>query len=56
MTDVLPEDIKAGLISQIPLARLGQTEDIASVVLFLASDAANYMTGQTLHVDGGMYM
>lgn len=56
MTAVLPEDVKSGLISQIPLARLGQTEDIASVVLFLASDAANYMTGQTLHVDGGMYM
>ncbi|WJQ79448.1 3-oxoacyl-[acyl-carrier-protein] reductase [Brevibacillus brevis] len=56
MTAVLPEDVKAGLTSQIPLARLGQTEDIASVVLFLASDAANYMTGQTLHVDGGMYM
>ncbi|MGK5512156.1 3-oxoacyl-[acyl-carrier-protein] reductase [Brevibacillus formosus] len=56
MTAVLPEDVKAGLTSQIPLARLGQTDDIASVVLFLASDAANYMTGQTLHVDGGMYM
>ncbi|MGG1661468.1 3-oxoacyl-[acyl-carrier-protein] reductase [Brevibacillus sp. NRS-1366] len=56
MTAVLPEDVKAGLVSQIPLARLGQTDDIASVVLFLASDAANYMTGQTLHVDGGMYM
>ncbi|TKI54894.1 3-oxoacyl-[acyl-carrier-protein] reductase [Brevibacillus antibioticus] len=56
MTAVLPEDVKAGLTSQIPLARLGQTDDIASVVLFLASDSANYMTGQTLHVDGGMYM
>ncbi|MGG4453605.1 3-oxoacyl-[acyl-carrier-protein] reductase [Brevibacillus porteri] len=56
MTAVLPEDVKAGLTSQIPLARLGQTDDIAAVVLFLASDAANYMTGQTLHVDGGMYM
>jgi 3-oxoacyl-[acyl-carrier protein] reductase len=56
MTAVLPEDVKGNLISQIPLARLGQTEDIANVVLFLASDAANYMTGQTLHVDGGMYM
>ncbi|GIO06304.1 3-oxoacyl-[acyl-carrier-protein] reductase FabG [Brevibacillus reuszeri] len=56
MTAVLPEDVKAGLVGQIPLARLGQTDDIASVVLFLASDAANYMTGQTLHVDGGMYM
>ncbi|MFG0214242.1 3-oxoacyl-[acyl-carrier-protein] reductase [Brevibacillus porteri] len=56
MTAVLPEDVKAGLTSQIPLARLGQTDDIAAVVLFLASNAANYMTGQTLHVDGGMYM
>lgn len=56
MTAVLPEDVKASMMGQIPLGRLGQTEDIASVVLFLASDAANYMTGQTLHVDGGMYM
>lgn len=56
MTAVLPEDVKANLVGQIPLGRLGQTDDIASVVLFLASDAANYMTGQTLHVDGGMYM
>jgi len=56
MTAVLPEDVKAGLVGQIPLGRLGQTDDIANVVLFLASDAANYMTGQTLHVDGGMYM
>jgi len=56
MTAVLPEEVKAGMMAQIPLGRLGQTDDIASVVLFLASDAANYMTGQTLHVDGGMYM
>lgn len=56
MTAVLPDDVKGSLVAQIPLARLGQTEDIANVVLFLASDAANYMTGQTLHVDGGMYM
>ncbi|QRG65543.1 3-oxoacyl-[acyl-carrier-protein] reductase [Brevibacillus choshinensis] len=56
MTSVLSEDVKAGMMGQIPLGRLGQTDDIASVVLFLASDAANYMTGQTLHVDGGMYM
>ncbi|MGO0061780.1 3-oxoacyl-[acyl-carrier-protein] reductase [Brevibacillus fluminis] len=56
MTDVLPEDVKANLLTQIPLARLGQADEIANVVHFLASDAAAYMTGQTLHVDGGMYM
>jgi 3-oxoacyl-[acyl-carrier protein] reductase len=56
MTDKLPEEVKAGLTRQIPLARLGQPEDIAEAVLFLASDKASYMTGQTLHVDGGMVM
>jgi 3-oxoacyl-[acyl-carrier protein] reductase len=56
MTDKLPEETRAGLMSQIPLARLGQPEDIAKAVRFLASDDAGYMTGQTLHVDGGMYM
>jgi 3-oxoacyl-[acyl-carrier protein] reductase len=56
MTDKLPEETRAGLMSQIPLARLGQPEDIAKAVRFLASDDAAYMTGQTLHVDGGMYM
>lgn len=56
MTDVLPEDVKANLLTQIPLSRLGQADEIASVVHFLTSDAAAYMTGQTLHVDGGMYM
>lgn len=56
MTAKLPDDVKASMMSQIPLARLGQPEDIARVVCFLASDAASYMTGQTLHVDGGMYM
>jgi 3-oxoacyl-(acyl-carrier-protein) reductase len=56
MTDKLPEDIKTQMFGQIPLARFGQAAEVASVVRFLASDAASYMTGQTLHVDGGMYM
>ncbi len=56
MTDELSGDIKQELLKQIPLAKLGQAEDIASVVRFLISDDANYMTGQTLHVDGGMAM
>ena len=56
MTDKLSDEMKAQLLLQIPLARFGQPDDIAKVVLFLASDEASYMTGQTLHVDGGMYM
>lgn len=56
MTDKLPEEMKEQLGNQIPLAKLGRPEDIAAAVRFLASDAATYMTGQTLHVDGGMYM
>lgn len=56
MTDKLPEDIKNQMFGQIPLARFGQAAEVASVVRFLASDAASYMTGQTIHVDGGMYM
>ncbi|RXZ76994.1 3-oxoacyl-[acyl-carrier-protein] reductase [Paenibacillaceae bacterium] len=56
MTDQLPEETKQQLATQIPLARLGSPEDIASIVRFLASDAGSYMTGQTVHVDGGMYM
>lgn len=56
MTDKLPEDMKASLSAQIPLARLGDAADIANAVRFLASDASAYMTGQTVHVDGGMYM
>ncbi|KPN93087.1 3-oxoacyl-[acyl-carrier-protein] reductase [Lysinibacillus sp. ZYM-1] len=56
MTDQLPEDIKQGMLTQIPLAKLGQPEDIAKAVAYLASDDANYMTGQTLHIDGGMVM
>ena len=56
MTRELPEDMREGLLGGIPLARLGQPEEIAGVVTFLASSSASYMTGQVLHVDGGMYM
>ena len=56
MTDVLPDAIKTGVVAQIPLARFGVPEDIASAVAFLASSEANYITGQTLTVDGGMVM
>ena len=56
MTDQLPDEVRQGMLGNIPLARLGQPEEIAKVALFLASDSASYMTGQTLHVDGGMYM
>jgi 3-oxoacyl-[acyl-carrier protein] reductase len=56
MTDKLTDEMRAQLLQQIPLARFGQPDDIARTVLFLASDEASYMTGQTLHIDGGMYM
>ncbi|MDQ0175855.1 3-oxoacyl-[acyl-carrier-protein] reductase [Bacillus chungangensis] len=56
MTDKLTEDLKADMLKQIPLGYLGKPKDIAKVVVFLASDDASYMTGQTLHVDGGMVM
>jgi 3-oxoacyl-[acyl-carrier protein] reductase len=56
MTDKLPADMKEKLENEIPLGRIGRPEEIASCVLYLASDAASYMTGQTIHVDGGMYM
>lgn len=56
MTDALPAEMKEAMLKQIPLARLGQPEDIAKAVAFFASDAANYITGQTLQIDGGMVM
>lgn len=56
MTAVLSDQVKDELAHQIPLNRLGNPEDVAAAVLFLASDAANYITGQTIHVDGGMVM
>lgn len=56
MTDVLSEDVKTSILKQIPLARFGQPEDIAACALFLASDKASYISGQVIHVDGGMAM
>lgn len=56
MTDVLPEDVKQKYFDSIPLGKFGQTEDIANVVAFLASDMSAYVTGQTINVDGGLVM
>jgi len=56
MTDSLPNDQKEVLVSQIPLGRLGTPNEVAKAVLFLAGDDASYITGQTLHVNGGMYL
>lgn len=56
MTDKLNEEVKAEMLKQIPLARFGEPKDIARAVVFLASEDSNYMTGQTLHIDGGMVM
>ena len=56
MTQALGDDVRDMLSKQIPLGRLGQPNDIAEAVRFLASDAANYITGQVLHVNGGMHM
>ena len=56
MTRELPEAQRNALLTQIPLARLGAPEEIAGVVAFLASDAGSYITGETIHVNGGMYM
>lgn len=56
MTDVLPENIKTGVVASIPLGRFGEPDDIAAAVAYLASPEARYITGQTLTVDGGMVM
>ena len=56
MTAKLTEDQRVALMRQIPLARLGTPQDVAAIVAFLASPAASYITGSTLHVNGGMYM
>ena len=54
MTAVLPENIKEGLLGSIPLGRLGQAEEVAALAAFLCSEQAGYITGQVIHVDGGM--
>ena len=56
MTKDLPDANKEALLTQVPLARLGAPEEIASVVCFLAGEGAGYITGETIHVNGGMYM
>ncbi len=54
MTDALPENLREGILAKIPLGRFGSPEDVGAAVTFLASEAASYITGQTLTVDGGM--
>ncbi len=56
MTDVLTDEQKAGLLAGVPMGRMGTSEEIAAAALYLASDEAGYVTGQTLHVNGGMAM
>ena len=56
MTEKINEDFKKILISKIPSGKLGTGEDVSNCVAFLASDMANYINGETLHVNGGMYM
>ena len=56
MTDNIIESIKAVLTSKIPMSKLGTGEDVSNTVAFLSSDAASYITGETIHVNGGMYM
>ncbi|HHB5034156.1 TPA: 3-oxoacyl-[acyl-carrier-protein] reductase [Staphylococcus aureus] len=56
MTDALSDELKEQMLTQIPLARFGQDTDIANTVAFLSSGKAKYITGQTIHVNGGMYM
>jgi len=55
MTDSLPENAREAILAKIPLKRLGTPEDIAAAVTFLASDQAGYITGSTIHINGGMY-
>ena len=56
MTDNISEDVKSFLTSRIPMSKLGTGEDVSNTVAFLSSDASSYITGETIHVNGGMYM
>jgi len=56
MTEVLPEKVKAALLDNIPMKRMGKPEEIADLIEFLLSPKSSYITGQTLHVNGGMYL
>jgi 3-oxoacyl-[acyl-carrier protein] reductase len=56
MTALLPEKARNAMLDQVPLGRAGTPEDVAGVVAFLVSDRASYLTGQIIHVSGGMYM
>jgi 3-oxoacyl-[acyl-carrier protein] reductase len=56
MTTALTDEQRAGILTQVPANRFGQTKEVASAVAFLASDEAGYISGETLHVNGGMYM
>ena len=56
MTDELPEEQKSALLAKIPAGRLGESQEVAALVAFLASDLAGYITGETIHINGGVYM
>jgi len=56
MTSTMTEEARKGMLSTIPLGRTGKPEDIASAIVFLCSEEASYITGETLRVNGGMYM
>ena len=56
MTDKIDDKFKDMITTKIPSERLGEPEDVANAVLFLASDLSNYINGETLHVNGGLYM
>ena len=56
MTAAMPEKAQEHVLASIPLGKMGEPKDIANAVLFLASDKASYITGQVIHVDGGMVM